>query len=69
MRYGAPCEQGVGEAGTMPLRDMEAPGLVPAVDGPGVGLATKEARRHISFSAREAAATSGGEVVAEGAVG
>ena len=41
MSYGAPCERGVGEADTMPLRDMEAPGLVPAVDG--VRLATKEA--------------------------
>ena len=50
MSYGAPWERGVAEADTMPLRDMEAPGLVPAVEG--VGLATKEARRHHSQRAR-----------------
>ena len=46
MSYGAPWERGVGAADTMPQRDLEVPGLVPAVDG--VGLATKEARRHHS---------------------
>ena len=46
MSYGAPCGRGVGAADTMPQRDLEVPGLVPAVDG--VGLATKEARRHHS---------------------
>ena len=50
MSYGAPCERGVGAADTMPQRDLEVPGLVPAVDG--VGLATKEARRHYSQRAR-----------------
>ena len=31
MSYGAPCEQGVSAADTMPLRDREVPGLVPDV--------------------------------------
>ena len=42
MSYGAPCEQGVSTADTMPQQDLEVPGLVPAVDG--VGLAMKEAQ-------------------------
>ena len=44
MSYGGPWERGVGTADTMPLRDMEAPGLVPDVDGDEFN--TKEARRH-----------------------
>ena len=43
MSYGAPCERGVGAADTMPLRDMEVPGLIPGVGE--VELAPKEARR------------------------
>ena len=43
MSYGAPCERGVGAADTMPLRDMEVPGLIPDVGE--VELAPKEARR------------------------
>ena len=50
MSYGAPWERGIGAADTMPQRDLEVPGLVPDVDG--VGLATKEARRHHSQHAR-----------------
>ena len=46
MSYGAPWERGVGAAGTTTLRDMEVPGLVPAVGG--VGLGTKRARCHHS---------------------
>ena len=44
MSYGAPWEQDVGAADSMPQRDMEVPGLVPDVGG--VELNTKEARRH-----------------------
>ena len=44
MSYGAPWEWGGSAAGTMPQRDMEAPGLVPDVSG--VGLSTKKARRN-----------------------
>ena len=43
MSYGAPCERGVGAADTMPLRDMEVPGLIPDVGA--VELDPKEARR------------------------
>ena len=43
MSYGAPWEQGVGAAGTMPQCDMEVPELVPDVSE--VELNTKEARR------------------------
>ena len=44
MSYGAPWERSVGVSNTMPLRDLEAPGLVPDVDGSG--LSVKQARRH-----------------------
>ena len=46
MSYGAPWEQGVGAAGTMPQCDMEAPGPVPDVSE--IGLNTKEARKRRS---------------------
>ena len=43
MSYGVPCEQGVVTANTMPLRDMEVPGLIPDVSE--VELALKEAQQ------------------------
>ena len=43
MSYGAPCERGVSAADTMPLQEMEVPGLIPDVGE--VELAPKEARR------------------------
>ena len=43
MSDGAPCERGIGAAGTMPLRDMEVPGLIPGVGE--VKLDLKEARQ------------------------
>ena len=43
MSYGAPCERAVGAADTMPLRDMEVPGLIPDIGV--VELVPKEARR------------------------
>ena len=45
MSYGAPWERGVDAANTMPLRDLEVPGLVPDADG--VELNTKEAQWHL----------------------
>ena len=51
MSYGAPWEQGVGAANMMPLHDMEAPGLVPAVNGVGLGM--KEAWCHCSQCVRQ----------------
>ena len=41
--YGAPCEQGVSTANTMPLCDMEEPGLIPDVSE--VEVALKEAQQ------------------------
>ena len=43
MSYRAPCERGVGTADTMPMRDMEVPGLIPVTGE--AKLAPKEARR------------------------
>ena len=44
MSYGAPWEQGVSAADTVPLRAMEVPGLVPVVDGVKINI--KKARRN-----------------------
>ena len=59
MSYGAPCERGVSTADTMPLQDMEVPGLVPDVSE--VKLALKEAQ--CSHPAQSKAAASEGSNV------
>ena len=50
MSYGAPWEQGVGTADTMPPHDTEVPGLVP--DLGEVGLNMKAARKRRSQRGR-----------------
>ena len=63
MSYGAPWERGVGVADTTPLRDLEAPGLVPDVDGGGIGNEESSAP---SLSTRSAAAATGKEGIGVG---
>ena len=38
MSYEAPWERGVSISDTIPLRDLEAPGLVPDADGDRLGM-------------------------------
>ena len=51
MSYGAPWEQGISAADTMPLCDMEVPGLVPDVSA--VELDMKEAQQGHQHSRRQ----------------